>query len=84
MVVMPMVRHRIGYRRLLGSTVRRVSAACAVITMIHARHRPRRRDPVQDQRESEDDMEQRAGHGLNRLRRTGESFNMMDKFSGGH
>jgi hypothetical protein len=48
---------------------------CSMRMLPHARHGPRRRDPVQGQREGEQQVERESDHAAHRLRREGRSFN---------
>lgn len=55
--MMPVVRDGIGVRPLRCTVVSGVFTLPAVVAMFHPRHCPRRRDPVEDQRQNEREME---------------------------
>lgn len=63
-VAVMMIRFRPGRRARGFHGLVYVHRARTMTRVRHTRHRPRRRDPVQDQRQGEHDIKKKAGHGF--------------------
>ena len=68
---------RVRQTRIRRDLLMHVVRTRSVARMRHPRHRPRRRNPVQDQRQGEQEIEDQAVHGSLRLHLMRKSFNRI-------